>query len=73
MKKWEIKTEPAGEPSFVYGGTNVMGESLDQVGDTTRIKFRKIGSRGRFESFVVVGDMVSDLQQLVDRYLEKKP
>lgn len=64
--KYEIRTESAGLSINLRTG-------LSDAKQATRVKFRKKGSKGRFESFVVVGAMPDvDLADLVAAYLAKK-
>lgn len=64
--KWDIRAE-AVEGLSINPST---GESGAEAG--TRIRYRKQGSRGRFRSFVVVGDLAGTLPEIVDKYEEQR-
>lgn len=63
--KWDIRTEQTVGTSI----TPKTGKVTE--GTITRVRFRKYGSKGRFQSFVVVGKMPTDNQKLVDAYVVK--
>jgi hypothetical protein len=62
--KWDVQTE-----RDVGFGVNIKTGKIGKEELITRIRFRKAGSRGRFQTFVVQGKIPADLQQLVDKYL----
>lgn len=62
--KWEISTEAVDGPAFDLR----TGKSVDGRG--TRVKYRRAGSRNRWLSFVVVGEVPQDLQAVVTAYVE---
>lgn len=69
--EWDIRTE-AVEDGLTFdtkGGPTGTANG-------TRIRFRRAGSRGRFESFVVVGktaaDLAGHLEEVVREYVAKK-
>lgn len=57
-QRWDIELEPAsGDMTFVVDqSSGKMKVDRVQAG-SVRIRYRKLGSRGRFESFVVVGGL----------------
>ena len=65
--KWDIRTEVWEGFSF-----DSKGKEYEIIG--TKIRYRKAGSRGRFESFILTNALHNrlSLSELVDRYEESK-
>lgn len=63
--KWDVKTE-----SFEGFSFNARtGKSKAATG--TRVRYRRVGSRGRFKTFVVEGAMPKNVQLLVSKYEDR--
>lgn len=60
--KWDIRAEQVEGTSI----NPVTGETSEA--EVTRIRYRKQGSRGRFKSFVVFGELKGTLPEIVDAY-----
>jgi DNA integrity scanning protein DisA with diadenylate cyclase activity len=65
-QQWEIRTEP-------FSGLSVnpdTGHSEKESG--TRVRYRRRGSRGRFEVFVLVGHSTANMQEVVSLYEKRR-
>lgn len=61
--KWDIRTERIAATPINTKTGKVSKEEI-----VTRVQYRKFGSKGRFQSFVVMKKMPRDHQRLVDAY-----
>lgn len=70
-KKWDIRLEPCGDGVSFDVKTGKLAP-VDKA--AVRVKYRKIGSKGRFETFVAMTGIPSgvDVQDLVTRYDEER-
>lgn len=69
-KLWDVRLEWL-EPGFSIDIKT--GKTRDtKPKEYTRVKYRKLNSKGRWNSFVVQGDVPKDHQELVNAYLRKQ-
>lgn len=62
MSQWDIKAEH-------YSGMGFDPKTLKMTPQTgTQIKYRKKGKKGRYKSFIVVGDLCGTLPKIVEAY-----
>jgi hypothetical protein len=67
--RWDIQLE-RDKPIAAMNTRTGKWRTVDR--EITRVKYRRAGSRGRFETFVVEGALPDDLQALVDKFEESR-
>lgn len=63
--KWDVHVDP---PEEMNALNQTTGKWVKKMG--SRVRYRKFGSRGRFESFVCIGIVPADHQALVDAHVK---